>query len=80
MRRESGREDFENRNAGRFKRIFPPDDKFNRERYAKLMSEAAGVFLSGKATSMQQEIQRVYNNNLRVLTSVLSYSTHKCRL
>ena len=66
LRKDTAREDFENRNSGRFKRIFPPDDKFRREKYANLMADAFGVFLSGRANTLQQEIHRTYNNRLKV--------------
>ena len=66
IRKDAAREDFENRNSGSFKRIFPPDDKFRREKYATLVADAFNVFLSGRATSLQQEINRAYNNKYRV--------------
>lgn len=66
IRKDATREDFENRNCGRFKRIFPPEDKFRREKYANLMADAFGVFLSGRANTLQQEIHRTYNNRLKV--------------
>ncbi|XP_033737297.1 tubulin polyglutamylase TTLL7-like isoform X4 [Pecten maximus] len=65
IRKVSAREDYENRNRGRFRRIFPPDDKIRHERYVQLLSSTFGIFMSGKAPAMQKEIQRVYNNKLK---------------
>ncbi|XP_060069094.1 tubulin polyglutamylase TTLL7-like [Ylistrum balloti] len=65
IRKVSAREDYENRNRGRFRRIFPPDDKVRHERYVQLLSSTFGIFMSGKAPAMQKEIQRVYNNKLK---------------
>ncbi|XP_069127593.1 tubulin polyglutamylase TTLL7-like isoform X2 [Argopecten irradians] len=65
LRKVSAREDYENRNRGRFRRIFPPDDKIRHERYVQLLSATFGIFMSGKAPAMQKEIQRVYNNKLK---------------
>lgn len=66
IRKDASREDFENRHCGDFTRIFPPDDKFRREKYTKLMAEAFNTFLSGRANSLQQELDRTYNKKLRV--------------
>ena len=66
IRKDSAREDYENRNCGRFKRIFPSEDRFRREHYAGLMSEVFGAFISGRTNTLQQEVKRVYTNQLRV--------------
>lgn len=66
VRKATAREDFENRNAGRYKRIFPSDDKAKQQKYISLMSSVFGIFMSGRAPAMQKEIQKVYNNQLRV--------------
>ena len=66
LRKDAAREDFENRNCGHFKRIFPPEDKYRREKYTNLLSEAYATFLSGRATGLQAEMQKIYNSNLRV--------------
>ena len=66
IRREAAREDFENRNSGRFRRIFPPDDKFLREKYAGMLQDAFSVFLSGRTTSLQKEVHRTYRGQLKV--------------
>ena len=76
IRRDAAREDFENRNIGRFRRIFPPDDKFLREKYAGMLADAFSVFLSGRTTSLQKEIQRTYTGQLKV--SLLLWSLHVC--
>ena len=65
------REDFEIRNCGRFKRIFPSDDRLRQDRYCKIMSSAFSVFLAGRGTSMQKEIQVNYNNKYRVSVLIL---------
>ena len=43
IRRDAAREDFENRNCGRFRRIFPPDDKFKLEKYINLLVDSLQV-------------------------------------
>jgi len=62
IRRDAAREDFENRNCGRFRRIFPPDDKFKLEKYINLLVDSLQVFMSGRASSMQREIQWTYKH------------------
>lgn len=66
VRKDAAREDFENRNCGHFTRIFPPEDKYRREKYTFLLSEAFGIFMSGRASGLQAEMQKIYNNDLRV--------------
>ena len=66
MRKDAAREDYESRNCGRWRRIFPPDDKFKAEKYANLLSHAFNTFLSGRASQLQKEISRTYTNKLRV--------------
>ncbi|GFN85470.1 tubulin polyglutamylase ttll7 [Plakobranchus ocellatus] len=65
VRKMALREDFEIRNCGRFKRIFPSDDRTRQDRYCKIMSSAFSVFLAGRGTSMQREIQVNYNNKYK---------------
>ena len=79
MRKDAIREEFENRHCGHFKRIFPPQDKFRQERYTKLLSDAYGLFLSGRASSLQQEIKRTYNNLLRVSESYGMLSSYESK-
>lgn len=66
VRKATAREDFENRNAGRFRRIFPSEDKLKQQKYVNIMSSIFGVVMSGRAPAMQKEIQKVYNNQWRV--------------
>ena len=66
MKKAGIREEFENRNRGRFIRIFPSDDRARQERYIHLLELAYTTFMSGRASSMHKEIQLVYNNKLRV--------------
>ena len=69
IRRDAAREDFENRNSGRFRRIFPPDDKFLREKYAGMLADAFNVFLSGRTTAQQREINKTHTGQLKVSRS-----------
>lgn len=66
VRKAGWREEFENKNRGRFLRIFPTDDKIRQERYIQLLQVAYSSFMSGRAPSMHKEIQLVYNNKLKV--------------
>ncbi|KAH3693719.1 hypothetical protein DPMN_081159 [Dreissena polymorpha] len=59
------REEYENRNRGRFIRIFPTDDKARQERYIHLLETAFTTFMAGRAPSMHKEIQLSYNNKLK---------------
>ncbi|XP_071117316.1 tubulin polyglutamylase TTLL7-like isoform X2 [Haliotis cracherodii] len=65
IRRAATREEYENRNCGRFRRIFPSDDRARQEKYCSLLSSCFTVFLAGRGSSMQKEIQTTYNNRLR---------------
>lgn len=65
VRKAGWREEFENRNKGRFIRIFPTDEKIKQERYIQLLQVAYSTFMSGRAPSMHKEIQLVYNNKLK---------------
>ncbi|XP_022315097.2 tubulin polyglutamylase TTLL7-like [Crassostrea virginica] len=65
VRKATAREDFENRNAGRFRRIFPSEDKLKQQKYVNIMSSIFGIVMSGRAPAMQKEIQKVYNNQFR---------------
>ncbi|XP_077981014.1 tubulin polyglutamylase TTLL7-like [Glandiceps talaboti] len=60
VRRENAREEYENRNMGRFRRIFPPADKFSIEKYTGLLADAFQLFLSGRAASLQREVTRTF--------------------
>lgn len=66
IRRESAREEFENRNCNRYRRIFPPDDKFRREKYAALLNESFKTFLAGRSSSLQKEIEDQYSQKYKV--------------
>ena len=67
IKKQVMREDYENRNMGRYRRIFPTDDKARQEKYIRLMSSIFNVFMSGRAPAMQKEIQRIYKNPLKVI-------------
>lgn len=68
IRKQSAREDYENRNRGKFRRIFPCDDRIQQESYVKLLSSVFGIF---NAHSMQKDVNKVYNNRLRVILLVI---------
>ncbi|KAL8590371.1 hypothetical protein ACOMHN_011585 [Nucella lapillus] len=65
IRKASTREDYENRNCGRFRRIFPCDDRARHAKYCSMLSTSFGLFLSGRGASLQKEIEVNYNNKLR---------------
>ena len=65
LRRESAREDYENRNCNRFRRIFPPEDKFRRDKYSALLNESFKTFLAGRSSSLQKEIEEQYSQRYR---------------
>jgi len=67
IQRDEEREEHENRNTGRYRRIFPPVDRLTRIRYANLLASAYRIFLSGRQTqSLDLEIQRLYSSDLKV--------------
>ena len=66
IRKASSKEDYENRNCGRFRRIFPCDDRARHAKYCSMLSAAFGLFLSGRGATMRKEIEVNYNNKLRV--------------
>ena len=66
VRKAGFREEYENRNKGRFIRIFPTDDKIRQDRYIQLLQVAYTTFMAGRAPSMHKEIQITYNNKLKV--------------
>ncbi|KAH9492090.1 Tubulin polyglutamylase ttll7 [Bulinus truncatus] len=66
IRRISAKEDFERRHSGQFRKIFPSDDPARQERYCNIMTQTFSLFLAGRGTSMQKEIQVNYNNKYRV--------------
>jgi len=66
VKKSSIREDFENRNSNRFRRIFPVEDRGRQEKYINLLTQTFNIFMSGRAPAMAKEIQRMYSNKLRV--------------
>lgn len=66
VKKAGTREEYENRNRGRFIRIFPSDDKVRQEKYIQLLEAAYSTFMAGRASSMHKEIQLIYNNKLKV--------------
>ncbi|KAH0618472.1 hypothetical protein JD844_017707 [Phrynosoma platyrhinos] len=61
VRRQISKEEHENRHMGNYRRIYPPDDKTLLEKYENLLATAFQTFLSGRATSLQREM----NNPLK---------------
>ena len=70
IRKENAKTEYEDRNCGRFRRIFPPQDRFQQEKYAKLLLSAFSILVStvgGKTNStMSREIERQYITKYRV--------------
>lgn len=58
VRRENAREDYETRNMGRFRRIYPPQDRFLKEKYDRLIRDAFEIFLSGRGATIQKDAFR----------------------
>ncbi|CAG5115127.1 unnamed protein product [Candidula unifasciata] len=65
VRKIASKEEFERRNCGRFRRIFPSDNHEKQDHYCKIMNEAFSVFLAGRGASMQKEIQVNYGNKYK---------------
>ncbi|XP_042319299.1 tubulin polyglutamylase TTLL7 isoform X3 [Sceloporus undulatus] len=61
VRRQISKEEHENRHMGNYRRIYPPDDKMLLEKYETLLATSFQTFLSGRATSLQREM----NNPLK---------------
>ncbi|BFZ00035.1 hypothetical protein BsWGS_03074 [Bradybaena similaris] len=65
VRKLASKEEFERRNCGRFRRIFPSDIHEKQDHYCRIMNEAFSVFLTGRGASMQREIQANYGNKYK---------------
>ncbi|XP_038049543.1 tubulin polyglutamylase TTLL7-like isoform X2 [Patiria miniata] len=65
VRRDNAREDYENRNIGSFRRIYPPQDKLSQDNYYTLLTDAFQLFLSGRAAALQRDATKMYNTGLR---------------
>ncbi|XP_020138253.1 tubulin polyglutamylase TTLL7 isoform X2 [Microcebus murinus] len=61
VRKQILREEHENRHMGKYRRIYPPEDKALLEKYENLLAVAFQTFLSGRAASFQREM----NNPLK---------------
>lgn len=68
IRRENARTEYEDRNCGRFKRIFPPNERFQQDKYARLLYSAFThlVIGAGKNGAAAREIERQYMKKYRV--------------
>ena len=80
IRKENAKTDFEDRNCGRFRRIFPPQDRYQQERYAKLLLSAFNSLVVGKNASMAREIERQYLKKYRVSQICLDLKFDTIRL
>ncbi|XP_005993927.1 tubulin polyglutamylase TTLL7 [Latimeria chalumnae] len=56
VRKQISKEEHENRHLGNYRRIYPPDDKILLEKYESLLTTAFQTFLSGRAVSLQREM------------------------
>ncbi|XP_051967264.1 tubulin polyglutamylase TTLL7-like isoform X3 [Xyrauchen texanus] len=61
VRKQVSRDEHEKRHLGNYRRIYPPDDKLLLEKYESLLSAAFQTFLTGRAASLQKEM----NNPLK---------------
>ncbi|XP_038601433.1 tubulin polyglutamylase TTLL7 isoform X3 [Tachyglossus aculeatus] len=61
VRKQISKEEHENRHMGNYRRIYPPDDKSLLEKYESLLTTAFQTFLSGRAASLQRDL----NNPLK---------------
>ena len=66
LRKEAQTEEYENRHADRFRRIFPIEDKLRQQGYTDLLVGAFSTFMDGRAGSLHRDIQNQYKNPLRV--------------
>ncbi|XP_045147986.1 tubulin polyglutamylase TTLL7 [Echinops telfairi] len=61
VRKQISKEEHENRHMGNYRRIYPPEDRALLEKYENLLAVAFQTFLSGRAASLQREM----NNPLK---------------
>lgn len=61
VRKQVSKEEHENRHMGNYRRIYPPEDKALLAKYEHLLAVAFQTFLSGRASSLQREM----NNPLK---------------
>ncbi|XP_029474237.1 tubulin polyglutamylase TTLL7 isoform X2 [Rhinatrema bivittatum] len=61
VRKQISRDEYEVFHMGNYRRIYPPDDKQLLEKYESLLMAAFQTFLSGRAVSLQREL----NNPLK---------------
>ncbi|KAM9686652.1 tubulin polyglutamylase TTLL7 isoform 1-T1 [Trichechus inunguis] len=61
VRKQVSKEEHENRHMGNYRRIYPPEDKTLLDKYENLLAVAFQTFLSGRAASLQREL----NNPLK---------------
>ena len=62
LRKEAARQEYEAKNLGKFRRIFPIDDRSMLEHYIKLLSKAFETLLAGRANQLQKEVISNYQN------------------
>nr|XP_033772520.1 tubulin polyglutamylase TTLL7 isoform X2 [Geotrypetes seraphini] len=61
VRKQISKDEYESRHLGNYRRIYPPDDKLLLGKYESLLTIAFQTFLSGRAASLQREM----NNPLK---------------
>ncbi|OAF66702.1 Tubulin polyglutamylase TTLL11 [Intoshia linei] len=64
IRKDAERDEWELENSGRFTRIFPPNDRFKKEKYTNLIIQVFKIFFHGRSKGLQNEIERIYSNSL----------------
>ena len=62
LRKEAARQEYESKNLGKFRRIFPMDDRSLLEHYVKVLSKAFDVLLAGRANQIEKEVISNYQN------------------
>ncbi|XP_075244954.1 tubulin polyglutamylase TTLL7-like [Convolutriloba macropyga] len=62
LRRESIRQEYESKNLGKFRKIFPIDDRVQLEQYITILSKGFDVLLAGRGGQLQKEIISNYKN------------------
>ncbi|XP_030062157.1 tubulin polyglutamylase TTLL7 isoform X2 [Microcaecilia unicolor] len=68
VRKQISKDEYESRHMGNYRRIYPPDDKLLLEKYESLLTTAFQTFLSGRAASLQSEM----NNPLKGMKTLSS--------
>ena len=80
VKKENARTDYENRNCGRYRRIFPPPERHRQERYAKLLYTAFNSLVIGAGANgaIAREIERQYMRKYRVRSRRVNITANHC--